>query len=458
MKLLTVAGHLALIAAVGGLAVYVLHKKTPTADPLPPAYFDERLREAVAEVDRLDPRWRFDDLEADRARVPAEENAAPLVMASALLIPAKWNGLDDSIDLRVRLRNGELDKNPRAEIEPARAALFEARQLAGFSRGRHAVTWNFKDPLATPLPHVGTTENIIDLLTLDAEVLAHEGKIDEALVSVRAALVAARTMGDEPMLIAQVQRLKWEYFCAQALEESLRRGQATEGKLLSVQKALEAEADEPILRTTARAERAGLHGLMTALEKGELTREELPLLGVRAEGAGLVMGRRRATLEAIHAWLLEYTTQFVEIAGRPSEEQAALLKELATTLSGAPLEALPLLRALPVREIGETCHKARAVLRSAAVGVALERYRLANGRWPDTLAALVPKYLKAVPADPFDGKPLRYREDGEGAVVWCLGTDRKDDGGDRATLNTYKDGTDVGFRLWDVEKRGAPRK
>jgi hypothetical protein len=36
--------------------------------------------------------------------------------------------------------------------------------------------------------------------------------------------------------------------------------------------------------------------------------------------------------------------------------------------------------------------------------------------------------------------------------------DERDDGGDRATLNTYKEGTDVGFRLWDVDKRGVPRQ
>ena len=39
--------------------------------------------------------------------------------------------------------------------------LFEARKLAGFSHGRHAVEWNRKDPLATPLPHVGVTGRVI---------------------------------------------------------------------------------------------------------------------------------------------------------------------------------------------------------------------------------------------------------------------------------------------------------
>jgi len=42
---------------------------------------------------------------------------------------------------------------------------------------------------------------------------------------------------------------------------------------------------------------------------------------------------------------------------------------------------------------------------------------------------LVPNSIKAVPADPYDGKPLRYRRLSDGVVVYALGFDRKDNGG-----------------------------
>ena len=57
--------------------------------------------------------------------------------------------------------------------------LFEARKLAGLSRGRHAIKWNLDNPLATPLtpqPPVRVTEAVVNLLTLDAEVLARRGR------------------------------------------------------------------------------------------------------------------------------------------------------------------------------------------------------------------------------------------------------------------------------------------
>jgi hypothetical protein len=67
-----------------------------------------------------------------------------------------------------------------------------------------------------------------------------------------------------------------------------------------------------------------------------------------------------------------------------------------------------------------------ALLRAA---LALQAHRAERGAYPDELAALVPAYLEAVPTDPFDGKPLRYRRDGGSYVLYSVGPDRRDDGG-----------------------------
>ena len=66
----------------------------------------------------------------------------------------------------------------------------------------------------------------------------------------------------------------------------------------------------------------------------------------------------------------------------------------------------------------------------ARVACALERYRLANGHFPEILNALVPQYLKELPQDIMDGQPLRYRrtEDGQ-FVLYSVGSDGVDNGG-----------------------------
>ncbi len=72
----------------------------------------------------------------------------------------------------------------------------------------------------------------------------------------------------------------------------------------------------------------------------------------------------------------------------------------------------------------------QAGLANAQAAVAIERWRLAHpGRLPNTLAELVPTYLTAVPLDPFDGQPVRYKKLPVGYVVYCLSLDFTDDGG-----------------------------
>jgi len=67
--------------------------------------------------------------------------------------------------------------------------------------------------------------------------------------------------------------------------------------------------------------------------------------------------------------------------------------------------------------------------RAAQTSLAVERYRLAEGRLPQSLNNLVPAYIEAVPADPYDGHPLKYRTLESGFVVYSIGDDRSDDGG-----------------------------
>jgi hypothetical protein len=73
--------------------------------------------------------------------------------------------------------------------------------------------------------------------------------------------------------------------------------------------------------------------------------------------------------------------------------------------------------------------RARAELDSAMVAIAVERYRLAERRLPESLEQLVPKYLEAVPVDPFDGKPLRYKRLEKGYTIYSIGEDGQDNGG-----------------------------
>jgi len=64
------------------------------------------------------------------------------------------------------------------------------------------------------------------------------------------------------------------------------------------------------------------------------------------------------------------------------------------------------------------------------VAVALEVQRARDGVYPETLAELdaLPRFT--VPADPFTGAPLHYRRTARGFLLWSVGPDLDDDGGE----------------------------
>jgi hypothetical protein len=75
---------------------------------------------------------------------------------------------------------------------------------------------------------------------------------------------------------------------------------------------------------------------------------------------------------------------------------------------------------------GARTDAARSVVDAA---IAIERYRREHGQPPQTLEDLVPKYLPAVAVDPFDGQPLRYLVKDDQIVVYSIGRDEVDNGG-----------------------------
>jgi hypothetical protein len=73
---------------------------------------------------------------------------------------------------------------------------------------------------------------------------------------------------------------------------------------------------------------------------------------------------------------------------------------------------------------------AQAWLDQSVIACALERYRLANGKYPLSLGALRPTYLAAVPSDVINGAPPHYRINADDSyLLYSVGWNQKDDGG-----------------------------
>jgi ABC-type transport system involved in multi-copper enzyme maturation permease subunit len=418
------------------------------------------LRTAIARADRLDPGWRLEDLEAARAVVPDGRNSVPRILAALKLLPSPWPNPD--LDKALEKWPAERELTPqraeqlRRELRRAQNALHAARMVADLPEGYVPIAWT-DDVLSTLLGDIQQTRTLARLLSFDVMLRLHDRDVDGALTSSRGILNCARAVGDAPLLIGMFMRTSQRSLTAHAVERVLAQGEPSEQALAELQRLLEDEGRQPLLLQALRGERAGMNRLAENLRGGKVKSQFLygPPLGRKSllpqfqaeEVAVLLSG----SLARQHAALLEHFTELVEAAKLPEPLQDAQIARVQKPLN--PRMGLLGLLAPAVGRAAGVHRSSVAQLRSLVTALAVERYRLRTGHWPQRLADLVPEYLVEPPADPFDGKPLRYRRLADGVVVYSVGLDGVDDGGTFDPERRQLPGTDIGVRLWDPGRR-----
>jgi hypothetical protein len=425
-----------------------------------------RLAAAVEELDAGDPSWRLTDLVEDRDKIPEADNSALLVVDVGRRVPPPWPSSDFNLHFNSRdipppacLDAGQVALVEK-ELAPHLAALAEARKLAGMPRGRHRITLEM-NPFATEATFRQDIVQVVALLRLDALLRAEQEDVGGALASCRALLNTARSVGDEPLPLAQLIRTDSVRVACATAERVLAQGEATEADLAALQKLLAVEEKHPTLVLTARGERAVLDDLFEKVEDGRIPVEVLFRdfnIRMPANPRTRLLGYSKADVRRERLQMLELMTRKVENARLPEHEQAAAERRLDAGRAAPPREKslLWVLWALTAKGAGDACRHKTARVRCLMTLVAVERYRLAKKAWPEKLTDLVPKYLSAVPLDPFDGKPLRYRKRTDGVTVYSVGADSTDNGGRIDRGSPVKAGMDLGCELWDVKERRQP--
>jgi hypothetical protein len=417
------------------------------------------VQEAIAEVDRRDPGWRLEELEAKRAVVPDAENGALVVLTTTRFLPKDWENkpIYEAIEATppaAQLHPQHLDAL-RAELKTLAPAVEEARKLVAYPRGRYRVTWS-DDYVSTLVPHLQYARDVARLLDADARLRSQDGDADGALTSCRAIVNAGRSLGDEPLLLAQLVRIACRGVAQASAERALAQGEPSAKALAALQQALAQEARVPLMRIGLRGERAGLHHLLTNVESGKIPYSQFA--GHRNPETiweGFEGWLSRPSHVEGHAWVLRNVTDTIEALEKPVAEREARLQALQARVDKAPPVAAQFLPMVLKVAGAET--RDLANLRCAVAGVAAERYRLKAERWPPRLDDLVTEgLLKAVPTDPYDGQPLRLRHAKDGIVIYSAGPEGKGDG--TALDDGYFDPNEVRveFRLWDVARRRQP--
>ena len=428
-------------------------------------FSDRELREAIAEADRLDPGWYSADIEAARKVVPDAENGANLVMAARALMPPGWQAplpndaptlIDRFAELTPQKRLKDADRHElEVELAKVKAALAKARELADRPRGRYRLVWA-PDRIGTLVPHVDDLHRVRPMLILDAALRADRGDGDGAVRTCQAILNAGRSFGDEPAFISQFVRASCAIQAVRTLERTLAAGTATPEVLEKLQRLLADESRHPYFLIGARAARVDYYDSLDAFRTRRVNRASYKMMSsIFGETADEFVDASWA--QAAIAAYLRYGTALVEIAKQPTEVQEEKLQVLVPPDLRLPalLEGLGMRRGDSMAKTARSFNRCLAEVRCATAALAAERYRVTEKRWPANLDALVPKYLDAVPNDPFDGRPLRIHRLPDGVVIYSVGPDRVDDGGKLDRKEPGSVGSDIGFQLWNPEKRAA---
>jgi hypothetical protein len=411
-----------------------------------------------AHLDETDPNWRLADLERAREEIPEHENSARVVVAVTRLLPRGWPSpgfYERFQDLPPNEQlNAEQTELLEAEMKAHAGAVEQARRLADMPRGRHRLKWEF-NTIGTLLPDQQECRKVANLLQYDALLRGQQGDADGALRSCRGIINAGRSLGDEPLMISALIRGAIIAVGASAAERVLAQGVAGDAELARLQELLALEDQHPTMRIAVRGERASSYDLLSKMADGRIRGAEIDAMIDGQQRSWWKSWWRGSVGRREPVYALKTMTKMVDATKLPESEQPEAEKTYEREVKGLGREALYVrLLAPAVANVGRSIRRKTASVRCLMVLAAVERYRLKNdGKWPESLAALRPEFLKEIPNDPFDGKPLRYKKLPDGVLVYSVGEDGVDDGGNVVRGKPTTKGTDQGYRLWDEAKR-----
>jgi hypothetical protein len=126
---------------------------------------------------------------------------------------------------------------------------------------------------------------------------------------------------------------------------------------------------------------------------------------------------------------LDTMEQFIQALELPPHRRQEAIEEASLRLDACTKRSLLLFEYSHLSDVVAFETEYLANVRTASVALALQRFRLRTGQWPETLPELVPQDLPEMLKDPFEDAPLRYKRLELGFVVYSVGEDRGDDGG-----------------------------
>ena len=258
------------------------------------------------------------------------------------------------------------------------------------------------------------------LLSLHAEAEMVSGHTDQALKDINVMFRLDDGLKDEPLLISQLVRMASVVILLQPVGQGLAEHRWSEAQLQVLQERLQ---KTDLIASMVQA----TYGERDICVNPEFDRGEMfPRGWNRLEQLNL----NRAIHDTVFP-RIDLAAREINPSANHSIDQA-FKKFSAGGYSQAVIHhtifakmLLPVLSHAPQKTAF-----AQTTVDMAMLACALERYRLAQGQYPQELDALIPRFVAVLPHDIINGQPLKYRRTDNGRfILYSIGWNEKDDGG-----------------------------
>ena len=284
---------------------------------------------------------------------------------------------------------------------------------------------DFTAGFAALMPYLSEIRDAARLLKLEAVLHAENAEPQLATDSVISGFGLARSLAKEPLLISQLVRVACQALAISTLEQVINRTELTDQQLAELGQCIANAEDLSDMSVGFVGERCmGISFFKEPEPVGPGPVGSMPATPI------LSLYRATGLVDKSALIYLDMMEGCIEAARLPPHQRQkaidAAQAKLATT---SKIHVLLHMLAPGFSRVTTLDIRSIAQLRTARVGLAIQRYHLATSKLPDALADLAPIYLDAVPKDPFDGNDLRYRKLETGFVVYSIGEDGSDDDG-----------------------------
>jgi hypothetical protein len=353
-------------------------------------------------------------------------------------------------------KSGELTNYFPVAKEPQSAAVDVLLALSRFETNRQLLIaasarpqarfWvNYDAGFASLLPHLARMKGCSQFLALHADAALKAGDRETALQDIILSFRLIEASRGEPTVISHLVRIAMEQIALQPVWEGLADRQWNDADLVALEGGLRKMDFLADYRFAMRGERACNLWAVDFIRKAGIS--GLSEMGVSENNAGptdLDQFLGRAAFELIPAgWFNQnklslcrlHDNYVLPLAGDADRRvvRPATIQQANSAIERQrmrPYDAFSRMLLPALGRAAEKCARAQSSVDLARIACALERYRLANGQFPDTLEALVPKFIEKLPYDVIGGQPLKYRRSDDGLfVLYSVGLNETDDGG-----------------------------